>query len=515
MNNSKYRYILYIIVIVILSTIGIQAYWNYKNYESHKQQLINDVQISLDKAVDDYYTALATRTTLGIFLEGDQQKNAFSENSELQHFLSQIEEDSKEFTNLDSLDIEAIDGVTVVRGFKADSIIQKDASGEKPISPKEFKERIHKIKSSKDGDSASFDIPDIKMLTSKIVISIKNDSLDLREVDSLLKIELARKNILVNFYLDYKTSEHHIQHDQNGSRIIEIDKNNRDTNYLKTNSKSSFLPSETLLTIFFTNTTKSILYRMLSGILISTFLVLAIVSSLFYLLKIIKHQKQLAEVKNDLISNITHEFKTPIATIGVALESIQNFNVIDDKEKTKTYLDMSNAQLNKLNTMVEKLLETATLDSENLELKKDTYNISEVVSAVIEKHKLQNNNKTITSSIADNVLGNIDVFHFENAINNIIDNALKYGGNKIEIALTKMPSHIEISISDNGNTLTKVNKDRIFEKFYRVPKGNTHDVKGFGIGLYYTKKIIEKHNGNIALDLNTNHTRFKISLPDV
>ena len=237
------------------------------------------------------------------------------------------------------------------------------------------------------------------------------------------------------------------------------------------------------------------------------------ISCLFYLLKIIKHQKQLAEVKNDLISNITHEFKTPIATIGVALESIQNFNVIEDKAKTKTYLDLSNTQLSKLNTMVEKLLETATLDSENLELNKDTYNISEILTTSIEKHQL-NSDKTITFNIPENISAKVDVFHFENAINNIIDNAIKYGGDAISISLEQNHFVFTITISDNGNTLTKANKDKIFEKFYRVPKGNTHDVKGFGIGLYYTKKIAEKHNGTITVDLKNNITSFKITLPN-
>jgi len=109
--------------------------------------------------------------------------------------------------------------------------------------------------------------------------------------------------------------------------------------------------------------------------------------------------------------------------------------------------------------------------------------------------------------------GNVDVFHFENAINNIIDNAIKYGGDSISVRLKQIKNTIEISISDTGNGLTKAHKDKLFEKFYRVPKGNRHDVKGFGIGLYYTKKIIEKHNGTIQLELNKNNTVFKITLP--
>ncbi|HMB99478.1 MAG TPA: sensor histidine kinase, partial [Flavobacteriaceae bacterium] len=113
----------------------------------------------------------------------------------------------------------------------------------------------------------------------------------------------------------------------------------------------------------------------------------------------------------------------------------------------------------------------------------------------------------------DETIISVDVFHLENAINNIIDNAVKYGGKSILVSVEKHSKAVEVLISDNGNSLTKVHKDKIFEQFYRVPKGNTHNIKGFGIGLYYTKKIIEKHGGTIQLELNKNLTTFKIALP--
>ncbi|MFK7749551.1 MAG: sensor histidine kinase, partial [Kordia sp.] len=106
----------------------------------------------------------------------------------------------------------------------------------------------------------------------------------------------------------------------------------------------------------------------------------------------------------------------------------------------------------------------------------------------------------------------VDPFHFENAITNLIDNALKYGGNTIEVNVAKVLETVEITVSDNGNPIDKSQREKIFDQFYRIPKGNTHDVKGFGIGLYYTKKIIEKHNGTIQLVPNANHTIFKITL---
>ena len=175
---------------------------------------------------------------------------------------------------------------------------------------------------------------------------------------------------------------------------------------------------------------------------------------------------------------------------------------------------MSSNQLSKLNFMVEKLLETATLNSDSLKLIKEKCNIIELVAAIIEKHRMQIADKKINFNSSEEFIANVDVFHFENAINNIIDNAIKYGGNEISIQLEHHKNSFEISISDNGSSLSKVNKDKIFEKFYRVSKGNTHDVKGFGIGLYYTKKIIEKHSGTIHLDLKDNLTTFKLSIPN-
>jgi two-component system phosphate regulon sensor histidine kinase PhoR len=168
-----------------------------------------------------------------------------------------------------------------------------------------------------------------------------------------------------------------------------------------------------------------------------------------------------------------------------------------------------------INTIVEKLLETATLDSDSLSLNKEEINLVDFINTIVEKQEFTLNNKTISFKHTHDIISTqVDLFHFENAINNIIDNAIKYGGNSILVEVNKNNEGIVIKISDNGNSLTKVNKHKIFEKFYRVPKGNTHDVKGFGIGLYYTKKIVEKHHGTIQLELKNNLATFKITLPN-
>lgn len=509
MNDKRYKWILYTIVAVIVTTIGIQVYWNYKNYQTNKQQLINEVQISLDKAVDDYYASLAERTTMGIFLEGDEQKNVFEEGGKFEQFFK-IDSTTNEFENLDSLSASNIDGVTIVRGFQVDSMEKEHSKTHPSTLANAFKLKFDSLKNQ----NKELEFSNFEMLTSKVVISISNDSLDLKEIDSLVNLELERKNLAVDYELYFDEGKVNSKFTPDLLKTVN-DSIQKENSILSTTSKSTFLPKGSALQISFTNETRTILKRILGGVLISTLLVLAVISCLFYLLKIIKHQKQLAEVKNDLISNITHEFKTPIATIGVALESISSFNAIEDKEKTKKYINMSTEQLGKLNIMVEKLLETATLDSDSLELNKESIDLVDLLNSLVIRYKIQFSEKEFNTSFkVESLLTKVDVFHFENALNNILDNAVKYGGSIISIDLVPKDKSVEILISDNGNTLNKTNKERIFEKFYRVPKGNTHDVKGFGIGLYYTKTIIDKHNGSIVLDLNKNLTTFKITLPN-
>ena len=176
---------------------------------------------------------------------------------------------------------------------------------------------------------------------------------------------------------------------------------------------------------------------------------------------------------------------------------------------------MSAVQLKKLHQMVEKLLETATLDSEQLLLKKETIDVVEMTERLVNKHQMLANNKELVfSSNLKPIYLNIDVFHFENVISNLIDNAIKYGGNRVEININSILKSTEITIADDGNGIEKNQQEKIFDKFYRVPKGNTHDVKGFGIGLYYCKKIIDKHAGNITLNSDKKQTIFKITMPN-
>lgn len=487
MNKKNYKWVVYFIGVTIITTIAVQVYWNYREYQINKQNLISKVQLSLDNSVEAYFANL---TKSGIIT----------------------------FATIDSTNsnkkIDTIILKTNSRwGFrkKIDSALQNIANLEnkKPLLIKSQRSDQYPFFTSNRMFPKNID-----SLIHKVFISISRDTFDLKKLDSYLVEEFKRNKINVMYALKYHYRNRHFYGDSTAEKTIDYKFKNFPKKHLKTISISTFLPHRSKLELYFTNETAILLRDSFISILLSFLLSISIIVSLIYLLKTIYKQKQLAEVKNDFISNITHEFKTPIATISIALEAMKNFNVLSDKVKSEKYIAIANSQVSKLNLMVEKILETATLNHEELSINKQPVNLIELIEEVIEKYKIINLEKTVTfeNSIGNKVL-NLDKFHFENALGNIIDNAIKYGGNKITIQLTSTKSHLVLLIKDSGNGIHKSQKEKVFEQFYRIPMGNTHNVKGFGIGLYYTKKIIEKHGGNIHIiyDKN-NNTLFKIEL---
>ncbi|KAB1157356.1 HAMP domain-containing histidine kinase [Tenacibaculum aiptasiae] len=530
MKNPKKHWILYLIIVTILTTITVQFYWNYKNYEQNRQRVLNEIQISLDNSIEAYYVDFTKESHFAIVEPehltptNKKEKNAawksifrrsgikkivkkFPEKKKSSFEITAVEINGgkEDLTKMDSAFIKSFTGKDNIVTSKKNDSLSFDISIQSKKDKETMKsynnrEKVQLFLGKKSVDSLKL----IKGIQS-IFIAIQNDTIDYRKLDSIIAKELNNKKIQTDFYF---------KHFKNDS-LFYTNKTDNIKYPLKVNAKSTFLKSHEDINLYYSNPTYEALKRSFTGILLSFLLSLAVISSLIYLLKIINQQKELAEIKNDLISNITHEFKTPITTVSTAIEAINNFNIIDDKEKTKKYLSISSIQLKKLHQMVEKLLETATLDSEKLLLKKEPVNIIDLIEKLTKKHQLIAPEKSIHfSSNVSSLEKEIDPFHFENAVSNLIDNAIKYGGNKIEININFLLNNLEVSVADNGIGIDKNQQDKIFEKFYRVPKGNTHDVKGFGIGLYYTKKIIEKHNGIISLTTDFKQTVFKISLPN-
>lgn len=488
--KSRYETIIYFIAATILVTIGIQVYWNYMHYKANKTELINQVQNSLNNGIESYYADLAKSHAINI----TTTDTVGMDDERLLKIISSFNADS---TNIRTQHIDRKIMAQPIEKGAMEEYRLKTKAGDKEFVGVIRLDTMHRINE----------------LASKIIFSITNDILDLEKLSSILSSDFSIKNWPIKFGL--------IMHDKDCSptsllpcdSIRSYNAEELPNSSLKAVSKSTYLPRNNELEIRFSNISTILFQKSLLGILLSLVLSVAIIGTLIFLLRIIRSQKQLAEIKNDLISNITHEFKTPITTISTALQAIENFNEDDDKLKTKNYLSISNDQLQKLNLMVEKLLETATLDSELLNLKKEPTDLNNLLRQVSEKHQLLSPNKIIELNMdisLEKIM--VDPFHFENAVSNLVDNALKYGGDVITMTLCKLNSGFEITISDNGEGIDKQHQELVFEKFYRVSKGNIHDIKGFGIGLYYCKKIIEKHGGILSLHSTQSSTTFKITM---
>ena len=478
MNAKKQHWTLYSITATIVLTIAVQLYWNYNNYLDNKQRVQNEIQNSLDTAIDEYYTDLSKSNFFAII----DYDSINSKSSFLKDFWNEDINSSKSKVSISSIKISS------------------DYSGDLEASkiPKILQQEIQKIKIS--SDTTKF----LKGIQS-VAIALDNDEINFTRLDSIFTNQLSKKGIKTPHYLVLLDKDIKVG-GSNKAKDIELS--------LFSNSKSTFLRPDQNLRAYYEDPTIQALKKSSTGILLSLLLSLSVIFCLIYLLKIISTQKELAEIKNDLINNITHEFKTPIATISTAIEAIESFNVADNKEKTKQYAAISAFQLKKLHVMVEKLLETATLDSESLMLQKEPTNIVDLIAKIAKKFELLTKKEIKFTTNIDSKILKIDLFHFENAVSNLVDNAIKYGGDIIEININPVLNVTEISVADNGKGIDKSHQERIFDKFYRVPKGNTHDVKGFGIGLYYAQKIIEKHNGSINISSSFDNTIFKLQIPN-
>lgn len=501
MKSKNYKYILLFITLTILATIGLQIYWNIKNYAENERRLINDVQIAFDSSIEHYYAEDAKNNFMSFvgndsikdpnFIENTLNDTAFTNN--VPDIKNSVTNKTKAFAAAfsinDSLPSE-------LKGKRSSIRISTNKSNPKQITS------VRVIRGKRAADSLS----NIESFTNKIIISMLQDTLELQKVAKAFDKEILRKNIEIDYG---------IQQINNDTVIQKYNLAENSNLPLSTIGNSNFMPQHQKLKLLFSNPVLLILKRSMVEIILSLLLSLSIIFCLLYLLKTINRQKKIDEIKNDLISNITHEFKTPITTVSTAIEGMRNFNDVNDPQKTNRYLDISSQQLKKLEIMVEKLLETASIDTDKLVLHKESVNLIALLKNLIEKYKMICPEKTISfEANMEQLLVNLDGFHFENAISNLIDNAIKYGGNVILVSLTYDKNKIEINVEDNGSGIEKSQREKIFEKFYRIPKGNIHDVKGFGIGLFYSKKIIEKHGGTLEL-ISSDITNFKTTLQDV
>jgi two-component system, OmpR family, phosphate regulon sensor histidine kinase PhoR len=265
---------------------------------------------------------------------------------------------------------------------------------------------------------------------------------------------------------------------------------------------------------------KHYLFSRLGMVLIlSTLLTIMLIWSFFFITRSIYRQKKLGEMKNDFINNMTHEFKTPVSTISLACEALRDQDMDKSPAAVENYLKIIDEENRRLGKLAEQILQTAVIDKGHLYLYFESVNLHQLIGQIIEKYKpvVGQQSGLITAKLlaADpSVKG--DRSHLYNMISNLVDNAVKYSGNRLEIEILTRDQKdtVTISIQDKGVGISKANQKRIFEKLYRVPTGNVHNVKGFGLGLSYVKYIVERHEGVIRVESELNKgSTFIITLP--
>jgi two-component system, OmpR family, phosphate regulon sensor histidine kinase PhoR len=251
---------------------------------------------------------------------------------------------------------------------------------------------------------------------------------------------------------------------------------------------------------------------LLTGLLVAIFV---------YVILVIFRQKKLSSIKNDFINNMTHELKTPISTISLASQMLEDGSVTNTPKTIEHISRVINQETKRLSYQVEKVLQMAVFNEGRLKLKFREFNINNALLNVLNNFELRvkNKNGVLHSAFnADDAIVRGDEVHLTNVVFNLLDNAVKYsnGSPEITVATESKSAHVLILVSDNGIGIPKEHHDQIFDRFYRVPTGNVHNVKGFGLGLSYVKKIVDLHNGKIKVESAVNKgTKFTILLPKI
>jgi len=324
---------------------------------------------------------------------------------------------------------------------------------------------------------------------------LKQDSININFEFAIYSNDLATKVSSDNFDIDHKF---------NFKVPIFYDENNQTPYRLLVN-----FPGDRKFIL------SGVIGMILLSVIFTSIIILAYSSALYQLVK----QRKISEIKTDFINNMTHEFKTPIATINLAIDSIKNPKIIDDQEKVLRYLGMIKEENKRMHAQVENVLRISKLEKNELDISKDRVELHDLVEDAITHVELivedrQGYIKTMFNAEQSSVLANET--HFTNVIVNILDNAIKYSPEapKIEVCTENIGHSIILKIKDQGSGMSKAAAKRVFEKFYREHTGNIHNVKGHGLGLAYVKRIVEDHQGHVSVESEKEKgSTFIIKLP--
>ena len=341
------------------------------------------------------------------------------------------------------------------------------------------------------------------------------DRLDTAQLRRLLKSQLMEKGIIEDFELGIKPGE---------GELIGVGQLLDSQVLLREGLQSKLCPNDILgndnfIYVYFPEKSTHVFRQVWLPISSSILFILVIIFCFYYAIRIILKQKALSDIKNDFINNMTHEFKTPLATVSLAVEALQDPELSNQDTFRNRYLGIIREENKRLVTQVEKVLQAAALDRNEFNLKLESIHLPAMLQACMDQFALQVENRggklEFIGDMKDPYIVG-DVFHLTHLFNNLLDNANKYSPSnpKIRVAVKEQGSEVQITFQDQGIGMSRDAVKKIFDKFYRVPTGNVHDVKGFGLGLSYVKTMLEAHHGTIQVqsELGKGST-FTINLP--
>ena len=344
-----------------------------------------------------------------------------------------------------------------------------------------------------------------------------NKRIDTTSLKQSLKKTFADKDIVIPF-------EYAVFSPSNDSNSIPIQSSGFNPDYLTTTHRVSLFPNDVFqkhdqLLVYFPGQKKHLLKSLslltLSSVFFTIIIVITSIISIFIMLR----QKKISDIKTDFINNMTHEFKTPLATISIAVDSINNPKIIDTPDKIRSYTKVIKEENNRMNARVEEVLQMALLDSKDFKLVPRQIDLNMIIRKVTDTIRLQVESKEGLMAVdlgAEHTNVMADEVHLSNVFMNLLDNANKYSPGKPEIRVStrNLGSSVAVAVEDKGIGMSPETQHRIFDKFFRVTSGNIHNVKGFGLGLSYAKAIVLAHKGALNVSSEPGKgSRFEVILP--
>ncbi|MEN1784362.1 MAG: HAMP domain-containing sensor histidine kinase [Bacteroidota bacterium] len=523
---NKRRFVL-LVIMMSLSLVGIilvQVYWIQKSVEDKQEQFSRTVEDVLDKVAErverrerqDYMDRLAVLVDSVEKPKSSHLRSIFyvdrdSNSDEITFYSHGILEENYDFSSM-FFENSVFDDTTTIRNFtsKRTTTVYKEDYG---LDGKRYSltplQRIEKIGGLSSVDKAAYE--DVFMEAAKSTPIHKRVSR--QELELLLGRELENRGVDINY--EYGVYSRGFP-TKVRSKKFKFDKG---TIYITPIFRDSEGQTNFSLLVNFPDKKKFLLSSIMTMAILSLVFTLVIVVAYSSAIYQLIQQKQISEIKSDFINNMTHEFKTPIATINLAVEAIRNPKSINDKDKVMRYLGMIRDENKRMHAQVENVLRISKLEKNQLDISKDRVDVHELINDAITHVELIVNDRggyvqTQLSAERSEVLAN--EMHATNVFVNMLDNAIKYSPEspKIDVSTEVVKNQIIVKVRDQGSGMSKQVQKRIFEKFYREHTGNIHNVKGHGLGLAYVKKIIDDHQGEVYVESEKGKgSTFFIKLP--